>query len=127
MIRKTHTTIATLVATFVVAAAAAGPAQAQPNTGDPIHDGYCAALEDQAREYSYRAATAQSAMTARYWDNRWEAVLAKARKERCEWVAALPARPVMTPGKLSSTDTAPAHPVRVVPGGGILDTATTSG
>src|SRR5688572_12153351 len=84
----TTTKIRTIIAPLAAIAAlpfAAGPAQAQPNTGDPIHDGYCAALLDEANEYAELALMAKSEMTRRYWENRVAAVNAKADKERCEW------------------------------------------
>lgn len=64
MTTKIRTAVATLAAAFVIAVAA-GPAHAaQPNTGDPIHDGYCALL-DEVNEYAELALHAESEMTRR--------------------------------------------------------------
>ena len=76
---------AAALATTATLAVAADVARAQPNTGDPIHDGYCAALEDQAREAAAQLFKTNSAMTNRYWDNRLKDAQRKAREERCEW------------------------------------------
>jgi hypothetical protein len=84
MFRKINAFAAALATTATLAVAAEA-AQAQPNTGDPVHDGYCAALEDQAREAAGQLFKTDSAMTNRYWNNRLSDAHRKAREERCEW------------------------------------------